>query len=169
MPWVQGRAGLATCDTHVTQVSRSRVRWSGRQVDSFAREVTASGWQDNGESDWLVPSLRLVGRARPDGEVISIWWSGLAGAHVDLGADTVHLDGTNGWRGHITGPGVAPIAVAAVGACHGPGALRGTRRSRPPSRADHSGWDVPSHGAARARTGRPDAQSVEERDEGPGG
>lgn len=73
--------------------------------------------------DWLVTSLRLVGRAQAEGELLSIWWSGLAGVQVGLDADTVHLDGNNGWLGHMTGPGVAPIGVAAVAACHGPEAL----------------------------------------------
>jgi len=68
-------------------------------------------------------TLRLVGRTRPDGELASICWSGLAGIQLDLDADTVHLDGNNGWRGEITGPGVATIAVTAVAACHGPEAL----------------------------------------------
>lgn len=123
MPWGQARARLATWDTHVAQVTRSRVGLWGRRVDTSAREVTTSGWRDNGEADWLITSLRIVGRTQPDSELTSIWWSGLAGLQVDLDADTVHLDGNNSWRGHIIGPGVAPIAVAAVAACHGPAAL----------------------------------------------
>lgn len=104
-------------------MSASRVRrWVGR-TEGAAREVSASGWQDHGDNDWLITSLRIVGRARPDGELLSIWWSGIAGLQVDLDADTVRLDGNNGWRGQVIGPGVAPIAVAGVAACHGPGAL----------------------------------------------
>ena len=122
-PWAQARARLATWETQAVQVAASRVRWGGRRVDSTAREVAASGWQDHGGIDWLITSLRLVGRTRPHGELISIWWSSLAGAQVDLASDAVHLDGNNGWRGHLTGPAVAPIAVAAVAACHGPEAL----------------------------------------------
>lgn len=121
--WAQAQARLATWETQAVQVAASRVRWGGRRVDSTARKVVASGWQDHGDIDWLITSLRLVGRTRPDGELISIWWSGLAGAQVDLAGDAVHLDGSNGWRGHLTGPGVAPIAVAAVAACHGAGSL----------------------------------------------
>ncbi len=123
MPWGHAQAGLATWQTQAVQVAASRVRCGGRQIDSTAREVTASGWQDHGEADWLITSLRLVGRTDPDGELISIWWSGLVGAQVDLASDAVHLDGSNGWRGVITGPGVAPITVAAVAACHGVRAL----------------------------------------------
>lgn len=122
-PWGHAQARFATWETQAVQVARSRVRWDGRRVDSTLREVTASGWHDHGETDWLITSLRLVGRTHDDGELISIWWSGLAGAQVDLPSDAVHLDGNNGWRGHITGPGVAPIGVAAVAACHGLEAL----------------------------------------------
>ncbi len=107
----------------MAQVARSRVRGWGRRVGSAAREVTASGWQDNGGIDWLVTSLRLVGRTQPEGELLSIWWGGSPASGVDLGVDAVHLDGNNRWRGQVTGPGVAPIAVAAVAACHGLEAL----------------------------------------------
>jgi len=93
-PWAQARARLATWETQAVQVTRRRVRWGGRRVDSAAREVTAAGWQDHGEIDWLITSLRLVGRAQADGELISIWWSGLAGAQVDPAGDAVDLDGS---------------------------------------------------------------------------
>jgi hypothetical protein len=33
------------------------------------------------------------------------------------------LDAVNGWRGCLSGPGVAAIGVAAIAACHGPTAL----------------------------------------------
>jgi hypothetical protein len=122
-PWAHAQARLATWETQAAQVAASRVRWGGRRVDSTGREVAAGGWQDHGELDWLITSLRLVGRTQANGELISIWWSGLAGAQVNLAGDAVHLDGSNGWRGAITGPGVAPIAVAAVAACHGQEAL----------------------------------------------
>lgn len=118
-PWAGAHARLATWETQAVQATTSRVRCGGWRVDSTAREVTASGWQDHGEIGWLITSLRLVGRTHAGGELISVWWSGLAGAQVDLAGDAVHLDGSNGWRGAITGPGVAPIAVAAVAACHG--------------------------------------------------
>ena len=123
MPLACARARLVTLETHVTQVSARRVRWLGHRVEGAVEAVSASGWQDHRESDWVITSLRLVARARPDGELLSIWWSGIAGLQVDLDADTVRLDGNNGWRGAITGPGVAPIAVAGVAACHGPDVL----------------------------------------------
>ncbi|MGH9094557.1 MAG: hypothetical protein ACRDXE_05295, partial [Acidimicrobiales bacterium] len=89
----------------------------------------------------LITSLRLVGRIQPGGALLSIWWSGLVGVQVDVDADTIRLDGDNGWRGQITGPGVAPIAIAAIAACHGPSALLvhpGLGRLRRPSLAEPS-------------------------------
>jgi len=119
--------GLAAARAGSGGLSRGQPMWqtmevAGRRADP-AGGAPLRGWQDRGEGDWLITSLRLVGRTRPDGELTSIWWSGLAGIQLDLGADTVHLDGNNGWRGELIGPGVAPIAVAAVAACHGPEVL----------------------------------------------
>lgn len=96
MPWAHARARLATWDTQVAQVSRSRVWRRGWWVDSVARGVSVSGWQDGGEIDWLITSLRLVERTQPDSELTSICWSGLGGLQVDLEADNVHLDKNNG-------------------------------------------------------------------------
>lgn len=67
---------------------------------------------------WLPWRESLVNCQPPDGELLSIWWSGLAGIQMDVDADTVHFDGANGWRAEITGPDVAPIGVAAVAECY---------------------------------------------------
>ena len=107
-PWGHAQARLATWETQAVQVAASRVRSGGRRTDSAAREVTVSGWQDHGEIDWLITSLRLVGRTHADDELVSIWWSGLAGAQADLVSEAVHFDGNNGWRGDLTGPAVSP-------------------------------------------------------------
>lgn len=123
VPLIHARARLATWDTQAAQVTRARVRRWGRRFESMARQVAVGGWQDRGDVAFLITSLRLVGRIQPDGELLSIWWNGLDGIQVDLDVDTLQLDGVNGWRGQITGPGVAPVGVAAVAACHGPGAL----------------------------------------------
>lgn len=106
--WGRAQARLATWETQAAQVARSRVRWGGRRIDSAAREVAGSGWQNRGEVDWLITSLRLVGRTHADDELVSIWWSGLAGAQADLVSEAVHFDGNNGWRGDLTGPAVSP-------------------------------------------------------------
>ena len=107
--------------TRSTWLSHSRVRGWGRRVESSTGEVSVSGWQDHGEVSWLATSARLYGRAR-DGEIFSIWWACLDSLEVDLAVDRVVL-GTDAWRAQLIGPGVAPIAVAAVAACHGTAAL----------------------------------------------
>ena len=54
---------------------------------------------------------------------MSIWWASVAGTEVDVRNEFVMLNTANGWRGRLSGPGTAPIAVAVVAACHGPAAL----------------------------------------------
>jgi hypothetical protein len=104
---------------------RSKLSWWGRQGHTVCHEAVTSRWRDHDEIDWLLTSARIVGRAPARVELISIWWAGLSGVQVDLDAEVVSFDAANGWRALITGPGVAPIAVAAVAACHGPAALAG--------------------------------------------
>jgi hypothetical protein len=55
--------------------------------------------------------------------MFSVWWSGLAGVDIDLKRDRILLNGENGWTGKLTGPTVAPLAVAAIAMCHGLDAL----------------------------------------------
>jgi hypothetical protein len=117
--WIHTRARLAVWTIQSAWVTCSRVRWRGRRAESTSREVAAGGWRDHGAVDWLITSLRLVGRTGPNGGLLSIWWSDLAGVKVDLGNDTIYLEAANGWRGQITGPGIAPIGVAAIAVCHG--------------------------------------------------
>ena len=107
--------------TRSTWLSHTRVRGWGRRAESSTGEVSVSGWQEHGEVTWLVTSARLYGRAK-DGEIFSIWWARLDNLEVDLDTDRMLL-GTDAWRAQLIGPGVAPIAVAAVAACHGTAAL----------------------------------------------
>jgi hypothetical protein len=102
--------------TRSTWLSYSRVRYWGHCAESSTGEVSVSGWQDHGEVSWLATSARLYGRAR-DGHVFSIWWARLDSLEVDLDGDRLVL-GADDWSAQLIGPGVAPIAVAAVAACH---------------------------------------------------
>jgi hypothetical protein len=122
LAWQRARADVAIWTTHSAVVTRSRARWSGRRVERTSRHVTASGWQSHGSTDWTITSARLVGR-NGDGGLLSIWWSGVVAVQIDLDAETVNIETTTGWRACIAGPGVAPIAVAAVAGCHGAPAL----------------------------------------------
>lgn len=123
VPWQRARARLSVWTTQSCYVQHTRVGCWGYGARSSGREVTTANWRDVGVIDWLITSKRLVGRLPGDGRMESIWWGGLVGAQADLDTETVCLDSDNGWRGRLTGPGVAPIAVAAVAACHGPRAM----------------------------------------------
>lgn len=125
LAWQQSTARLAVWSTETSRVTRSKLSWWGRQAHTVCHEAVTSRWRDHGDIDWLLTSARIVGRAPASGELIPIWWAGLSGVQVDLDAEVVSFDAANGWRALITGPGVAPIAVAAVAACHGPAALAG--------------------------------------------
>jgi len=121
--WQRSVARLAVWSTETSWVTRSKVGWLGRRAQGVSREAVVSGWREHGNIDWLITSARLAGRAPASGELISIWWAGLSGAQLDLDAGVIRLDVASGWSAQITGPGVSPIAVAAVAACHGPASL----------------------------------------------
>ena len=140
--------------TRSTWLSRSRVVGWGRRAENSTGEVTVSGWQDHGEVGWLATSVRLYGRAR-DGEIFSIWWARLDTLEVDLDGGRVVL-GTDAWRAQLIGPGVAPIAVAAVAACHGHGALLAHRSlARLRISPDHSELNAQAIGAPHALDAAP--------------
>jgi hypothetical protein len=123
LPWQRAWARLAVWTTQSCYVQHTRVGWWGYSARTSGRQVSTAGWQEVGIIDWLITSKRLVGRRPGDGRLESIWWAGLVGAQADLETEAVCLDSHNGWRGRLTGPGVAPIAVAAIAACHGPQAM----------------------------------------------
>jgi hypothetical protein len=101
----------------------TRLSWPGWRAKNVTRDTAMGGWQDCGEIEWLITSERVVGRLLASSEMISVWWSGLAGVDIDLESDRIVFNGVNGWTGTLTGPSVAPIAVAAIGMCHGVDAL----------------------------------------------
>jgi hypothetical protein len=75
-------------------------------------------------TDWLVTSQRVVGRLF--GNVIRRWyWRGIVGARIDLtpGSEFVQLDPAGKPPVIWTGPGVGPLAVAAVYHLHGATAM----------------------------------------------
>ncbi len=89
---------------------------------STINEVHQACLSHAGMLDWLVTNQRLAAR-RPDGRVISIYWSAIDAITADLAHEIVVLDGIDSYHGELRGPAVAPIAVAAIAACHGPRAL----------------------------------------------
>ena len=85
---------------------------------------------------------RLAAR-KPDGQVVSIYWSAIEAISVDLAREIVVLDGTGGYHGELGGPAIAQIAVAAIATCHGPQALL-DHPALGPLRAGPVGASVPS-------------------------
>ena len=76
------------------------------------------------ETTWLVTSERLVGRI--NGSVLRWWdWGVILGCQVQLtsGKEHVQLDPNGEAPVMWWGPGVAPLAVAAIYHLHGPAAL----------------------------------------------
>jgi hypothetical protein len=73
---------------------------------------------------WLVTSRRIVARLG-DGRLYGYRWEHALGCRVDLtpARETVALDLCNGTPLVWTGPGIAPLAVAAVHHLHGSEAL----------------------------------------------
>jgi hypothetical protein len=73
---------------------------------------------------WLITSDRIVGRLGDD-RLYGWRWEQMRGCRVDLSTslESVTLDPDDGSRLDWTGPGVAPLAVAAVYRLHGQQAL----------------------------------------------
>lgn len=106
---------------------RTSVSWTEQRISYWgyrasAHEVNAARMVCIGMTDWLITNHRLATR-QADGQVISIYWTALTGVTVDPVAERVILDGTDGFHGELTGPAIAPIAVATIAACHGLQAL----------------------------------------------
>ena len=121
--WTTVRARLAVRSGHAAWTTYTQLSWPGRRAKNVTRETATDQWQDHGEIEWLITSQRVVGKLPASSEMISVWWSGLAGVDIDLKRDRIVFNGVNGWTGKLTGPAVAPIAVAAVAMCHGLEAL----------------------------------------------
>jgi hypothetical protein len=73
---------------------------------------------------WLVTSERIVGRLGDD-RLYGWRWSQIMGCRIELTspAERVALDLSDGSCLSWSGPGIAPLSVAAVSRLHGPSAL----------------------------------------------
>ena len=121
--WLRVRARLAVRTSQPAWTAYTQVSWLGRRARNDSYETTTLQWQDQGKIDWLITSQRIVGRLSATGEMISVWWSGLAGIDIDLKWERIVLNGVNGWTGMLAGPAVYPLAVTAIAMCYGPEAL----------------------------------------------
>lgn len=119
-----GERALHRCPAHYAW--RGTVMWTTHHAQllssTISRDHTRTALYNEGVLDWLITDQRLTTRG-PNREVVSIYWSAIQGVTVDLTADHVSLDGADDYHGELTGPAIAPIAVAAVACCHGPDAL----------------------------------------------
>ena len=121
--WLRAPARLSVWVSEAIWVTSSRSSWLGRRAESVGAPRVRAGWRDEGSVEWIVTSARLVGRLPRTGELLSVPWVSVTGLEVDLVGGQLRLQTTNGWRCVLSGPGVAPIAVAGVAACHGVAAL----------------------------------------------
>ena len=121
--WLRAPARLSVWVSEAIWVTSSRSSWLGRRAESVGRSRSRTGWRDEGSVEWLVTSARLAGRLPRTAELLAIPWASVTGLEVDLPGGQVRVQTANGWRCVLIGPGVAPIAVAGVAACHGVAAL----------------------------------------------
>jgi len=111
------------------------------------------------ETTWLVTSERLVGRI--NGAVLRWWdWGVILGCQVQLtaGKEHVQLDPNGEAPVAWWGPGVAPLAVAAIYHLHGPTALLehpglAVLRSDPQGERGRMGRRTRRSGESHARLG----------------
>lgn len=137
--------------------AQARTRLAVRSGPADWTVSTPVSWPDHGEMEWLITNRRLVGRLPANSEMLSLWWTGVAGADIDLRHDRIVLNGINGWTSMLAGPAVAPIAVAFVAMCHGNEALlvhpalRCIRCSAPQQAPPHSERSATEIGATIVR------------------
>jgi hypothetical protein len=105
------------------------VLWEGERVWVEVPATCSADtpvWDDDGRpvlqtGPWLVTDQRLAGRLHPD--ILRWWtWDQVIGVQVDLthGRERVGLDIDGSKPIYLAGPGVGPLAVAAVYRLHGP-------------------------------------------------
>jgi hypothetical protein len=95
-----------------------------RQVPLWIRVHQDGRWADASYADVLVTDLRLLCRF-PTGRVFSLWWSSVVAMEVDLVHEHIVMDYGDGEPVSLSGPWVAPVAVAGVAAIYGTQALVG--------------------------------------------
>jgi hypothetical protein len=93
-----------------------------RQVPTWIRVQQDGCWAEASLADVVVTDLRLLCRFG-SGSLISLWWSGLVGLHVDLAAEHLILDFGDGQPVNLSGPLVAPVAVVGIASVYGTEAM----------------------------------------------
>ena len=89
-----------------------------RQLPIWIRVQEEGRWADASSADVLVTDRRLLCRFATR-RLFSLWWGGLAGLSVDLAAEHIVLDYADGQPIDLSGPRVAPVAVAVIASIYG--------------------------------------------------
>ena len=113
-----------------------------RQAPLWIRVQQDGWWADASYTDVLVTDRRLLCRFAA-GRLISLWWNGVVGLHVDLAAEHLVLDYGDGQPVSLSGAQVAQVSVAAIASTYGVQALVGhpalaRLRTRAPAATPHS-------------------------------
>ena len=95
-----------------------------RKLPIWIRVQNGGRWAGASFADVLVTDLRLLCRFAT-GRLVSLWWNGVVGLHIDLAAEYLVLDYGDGQPVGISGAQVAPVSVAAIASIYGVQALVG--------------------------------------------
>jgi hypothetical protein len=93
-----------------------------RQLPIWIRVQDDGRWANASFADVVMTDLRLLCRFAT-GRLFSLWWSGVIGLNADLSTEQLVLDFDDGQPVSLSGPWVAPAAVAGVALTYGLQAL----------------------------------------------
>jgi hypothetical protein len=93
-----------------------------RQVPLWIRVQQDGRWAEASYAHVLVSDLRLLCRFATGG-ISLLWWNGVVAIDVDLTMEQVVIDYGDGQPVSLSGPWVAPAAVAGIAAIYGAQAL----------------------------------------------
>ena len=89
-----------------------------RQAPLWIRVQQDGWWADASYTDVLVTDMRLLCRFAA-GRLISLWWNGVVGLHVDLAAEHLVLDYGDGQPVGLSGAQVRAVAIVGIAAIYG--------------------------------------------------
>jgi hypothetical protein len=95
-----------------------------RQVPLWIRVQQEGRWAEASYADVLVTDLRLLCRFET-GRISLLWWNSVVAIDVDLTKEHLVIDYGDGQSVSLSGPWMAPAAVAGVAAIYGERALVG--------------------------------------------
>ena len=93
-----------------------------RQLPLWIRVLDDGRWAEASHADVIVTDMRLFCRFAT-GRISLLWWNGVVAMDVDLTMEHFVIDYGDGQPVSLSGPWVAPVAVAGVAAVYGAQAL----------------------------------------------